>query len=154
MKQNWTLTLEIYSLYCSNLEKNIDYDQISSVQLLTPVWLLATTWLQHIRPHCPPAPGACSNSCPSSRWCDPLSSPSPPAFNLSIRRVFSNESVLCTRWTKYWNFSFSISPSNEYSELIFFRIDWFEFLWPKGLSGIFSITTVQKHQFFSSQLSL
>ena len=52
----------------------------------------------------------------------PLSSPSPPAFNLSQHRVFSRESVLCIRWPKYWNFSFSISPSNEYSGLISFRI--------------------------------
>ena len=76
MKQNWTLTLEIYSysLYCSNLEENIDYDQFSSVQLLTRV--MATPRLQHKRPPCPPAPRACSNSCPSSRWCDlTISSP-------------------------------------------------------------------------------
>ena len=43
-------------------------------------------------------------------------------------RVFSNESVLCIRWPKYWSFSFSISPSNEYSGLISFRIDWFDTL--------------------------
>ena len=49
----------------------------------------------------------------------------PPAFNHSRIRVFSNESVLCIRWPKYWSFSFSISPSNEYSGLISFRIDWF-----------------------------
>ena len=58
----------------------------------------------------------------------PLSSPFPPAFNLSQHQVFSNESVLCIRWPKYWNFSFSISPSNEYSGLISFRIDWFDLL--------------------------
>ena len=46
-----------------------------------------------------------------------------PAFG-----VFSNESALCIRWTKYWNFSFSISPSNEYAGLISFRIDWFDLL--------------------------
>ena len=57
-----------------------------------------------------------------------LSSPFPPAFNLSQHQVFSNESVLCIRWPKYWNFSFSISPSNEYSGLISFRIDWFDLL--------------------------
>ena len=56
----------------------------------------------------------------------PLSSPSLPAFNLSSIRVFSNESALCIRWPKYWSFSFSISPSSEYSGLIFFRIDWFD----------------------------
>ena len=49
----------------------------------------------------------------------------PPVFP-SIR-VFSNDSVLCIRWPKYWSFSFSISPSNEYSGLIFFKIDWFDF---------------------------
>ena len=58
----------------------------------------------------------------------PLSSPSPPAFNLSHIRVFSNESALFIRWPKYWSFSFSISPSNEYSALLSFRIDWFELL--------------------------
>ena len=58
----------------------------------------------------------------------PLSFPSPPAFNLSSIRVFSNESALCNRWPKYWNFSFSISPSNEYSGLTSFRIDWFDLL--------------------------
>ena len=55
-----------------------------------------------------------------------LLSPSPPAFNLSQHQVFSNESVLCIRWSKYWSFSFSISPSNEYSGLISFRMDWFD----------------------------
>ena len=53
----------------------------------------------------------------------PLSSPSPPAFNLSQHQAFSNESVLCIRWPKYWTFSFSISPFNEYSGLLSFRID-------------------------------
>jgi len=56
----------------------------------------------------------------------PLSSPSPPAFNLSQHQVFSNESVLPIRWPKYWSFSFSISPSNEYSGLISFRMEWLD----------------------------
>ena len=47
-------------------------------------------------------------------------------------RVFSNESILCIQWPKYWNFSFSISPSNEYSGLISFRIDWFDLLAVQG----------------------
>ena len=54
----------------------------------------------------------------------PLSSPAPPVFSLSQHQVFSNESVLCIRWPKDWSFSFNISPSNEYSGLISFRIDW------------------------------
>ena len=69
-------------------------------------------------------------------------------------RVFSNESALCIRWPKYWSFSFSISPSNEYSGLISFRMDWLISLLSKGLSRVFSNTTVQKHQFFGTQLSL
>ena len=47
-------------------------------------------------------------------------------------RVFSNESVLCIRWPKYWSFSFSISPSDEYSRLISFRMDWFDLLPVQG----------------------
>ena len=58
----------------------------------------------------------------------PLSSPSLPALNLSQHRVFSNELALCIRWPKYQSFSFSISPSNVYSRLIFFRISWFDLL--------------------------
>ena len=67
---------------------------------------------------------------------------------------FSKESVLCIRWPKYWSFSFSISPSNEYSGLISFKIDWFNLLAVQGTLKVFSNTTVQKHQFFSAQLSL
>ena len=58
----------------------------------------------------------------------PLSSPSPPAFNLSSIRVFSNESALCIRWPKYWSFSLSICPSRKYSGLIYFRMDWLDLL--------------------------
>ena len=57
----------------------------------------------------------------------PLSSPS-PAFNLSQQRVFSNESILNIRWPKYWSFSFSISPFDEYSGLTSFRMDWLDLL--------------------------
>ena len=58
----------------------------------------------------------------------PLSSASPPAFDLTQQSVFSSELVLHIRWPKYWSFSFNISPSNEYSGLIPFRIDWFVLL--------------------------
>ena len=64
---------------------------------------------------------------PSNQF-HPLLSPSPPAFSLSQHQVFSNESVLRNRWPKYWSFSFSISPSNEYSGLTSFRIDWLDLL--------------------------
>ena len=85
--------------------------------------------LQHSRLPCPsPSPGACSNSCPLSRWCHPTISSCHPLLLLpsvfpSIR-VFSNELALCIRWPKYWSFSFSISLSSEYSGLISFRMDW------------------------------
>ena len=62
----------------------------------------------------------------------PLSSPSPPIFNLSCIRVFSNESVLRIRWPKYWSFSFNISPSSESSGLISFRMDWLDLLAVQG----------------------
>ena len=77
----------------------------------------------------------------------------PPSIFPSIR-VFSNESALCIRWPKYWSPSFSISPFNEYSGLISFRMDCWISLQSKGLSRVFSNTTVQKHQFFCAQLSI
>ena len=76
----------------------------------------------------------------------------PPAIFPSIR-VFSNESVLHIRWPKYWSFNVSISPSKEYSGLILGWTGWIS-LQAKGLSRVFSNTTVQKHQFFGAQPSL
>ena len=94
--------------------------------------------LQHTRLPCPsPAPRVYSNSCPLSRWCHPIISSSvvplllPPSVISSIR-VFSNVSVFLSRWPEYWSFSFSIGPSNEYSGLIFFRMDWLDFLAVQG----------------------
>ena len=74
--------------------------------------------------------------------------PIPPSI-----RVFSNDSTLHMRWPKYWSFSFSIIPSKEIPGLISFRMDWLDLLAVKGLSRVFSNTTVQKHQFFGAQLS-
>ena len=76
----------------------------------------------------------------------------PPSVFPSIR-LFSSESTLRVRWPKYWSFSFSISPSNEYSGLISFRMDWWDLLAVKGTLKSTN-TTVQKHQFFNVQLSL
>ena len=100
---------------------------------------------QHARPPCPsPTPRVHSDSCPSSHLilgCPLLLLPPiPPSI-----RVFSNESALRIRWPKYWRFSFSVSPSNEHPGLISLQ--------SKGLSRVFSNTTVQKHQFFGAQLS-
>ena len=77
----------------------------------------------------------------------------PPSIFPSIR-VFSNESVICIRWPKYWSFSFSISLSNEYSGLISFRIDCFDLLAVQGTLKSLLQHQVQKHQFFGVQFSL
>ena len=75
--------------------------------------------------------------------------PIPPSI-----RVFSNELTLRMRWPKYWSFSLSIIPSKEHPRMISFRMDWLDLLAVQGtLSRVFSNTTVQKHQFFSTQLS-
>ena len=85
------------------------------------------------------------NSYQLSWWHHPTSViPFPPAFNLPQLRVFSSESALHIRWPKCWNFSFSISPSNEYSESISFRIDWFDLLiydYPFSLCNICAAVT-------------
>ena len=113
------------------------------------VWLCDPHGLQHaMLPSPSPTPRAYINSCSLSWWCyssHPLSSPS---IFASIR-IFSNEWVLRIRWSKYWSFSFSISSSNEYSGLFPLGMTgWISFQF-KGLSRVFSNTTVQKHQFFS-----
>ena len=119
------------------------------VQSLSCVWLCATPW------H---AARQASLSFTISQnlhliLCRPLLLL--PSIFPSIR-VFSSESALCIRWPKYWSFSFSISPSSQYSELISFRINWFDLLAVQW--RIFSSTTVWKHQlqqsaFFMVQLS-
>ena len=92
--------------------------------------------LRHARLLCSsPALVACSNSCPLSRSCHPtISSSVVPSIscNLCHHQSLSNESVLLIRWPKYWSFNFNISPSNEYSGLISFRIDWFDLLVIQG----------------------
>ena len=91
---------------------------------------------QHARPPCPsPTPGVHPNSCASSQWCHPVISSSVVPFSFCPQippsiKVFSNESTLCMRWPKYWSFSFSDSPSSEYSGLISFKIDWFDLCSP------------------------
>ena len=91
--------------------------------------------LQHARLPCPSlSPRICSNSCPLSRWCHPNVASCRPLLLLpsifSSIRVFSSESAVRIRWPNYW--SFSMTPSNEYSRLISFWIDWFDFLAVQG----------------------
>ena len=120
--------------------------------------------LKHTRLLCPLlSPRACSNPCSLSMSGDaiqpshPLLLPSPPASNLSSIWVFSNESVLHIRWPNY--LSFSTSPSNEYSGLIFFRIDWFDLPSVQGilkslLQHHSSKASILQHSaFFIAQLS-
>ena len=114
---------------------------------------------QHTRPPCPsPTPGIHSDSChrvhdaiqPSHPLSSPLLLPPiPPSI-----RVFSNQSTLHMRWPKYWSFSFSISPPKEHPGLISFRMDWLDLLAVQGTLKSLLNTTVQKHQFFGTQLSL
>ena len=93
---------------------------------------------QHARPPCPsPPPKVGSSSCPLHWWCHPAISSSNALFSFlptifPIIRDFSNESVLHIRWPKYWNFSFIISHSNEYSGLISIKIDCFDILEVQG----------------------
>ena len=98
---------------------------------------------QHARPPCPsPTPGVYPNPCPLSRWCHPTISSSVVPFSSCLQsfpasfsifpRVFSNQSALHIRCPKYWSFSFNISPSNEHSGLISFRMDWLDVIAVQG----------------------
>ena len=119
--------------------------------------------LQCARLPCPSLfPGVCSNPCPLSWYAiqpsHPLSPTSPlPSIFPSIR-VFSNESILHIGWPKYWSFNFSISPSNDYSGLISFRIDWFDLLAVQGtikdlLQHSLKVLVLWPSAFFMVQLS-
>ena len=131
-----------------------------SVQALSRVQLFVTPWttachafLSITNSWNPPKPMSIKSMMPFNHLilCRPLLLL--PSIPPSIR-VFSNESTLHTRWPKYWSFTFSISPSNEHPGLISLTMDWLDLLAVQGLSRVFSNTTVQKHQFFSTQLSL
>ena len=134
--------------------------QFSLVQLLSHVRLFATPWttarqtsLSITNSQSLPKLMSTELVMPSNQLilCHPLLLL--PSIFPSIR-VFSKESVLRIRWPKYWSFSFSISPSNEYSGLISFRIDSFDPLEVQETLRVFFNTTVQKHQFFGTQFSL
>ena len=127
---------------------------ICSVQSLSHVWLFATPWI---------AARQASLSITSSRSLKlmPIESVMPSSHLILCRpflllppiRVYSNKSTLRMMWPKYWSLSFTISPPNEHPGLISFRMDWLDLLESKGLSRVFSNTTVQKHQLFYTQLS-
>ena len=130
-----------------------------SVQLLSCVWLFATPWtaacqvsLSNTNSRSSPKLMSIESVMPSSHLilCHPLLllPPIPPSIT-----VFSNESTLHMRWPEYCSFSFSIIPSKEITGLISFTWTGWISLQSKGLSRVFSNTTVQKHQFFNTQLS-
>ena len=141
-----------------NLAQSLS-DQIRSDQSLSRVRLFATQWIAACQ-----ASLSITNSWSSLRL-TPIESVMPSSHLILCRpllllpsippsiRVFSNESTLRRRWLKYWSFSFSIIPSKEIPGLISFRMDWWISLQSKGLSRVFSNTTVQKHQFFGAQPS-
>ena len=121
--------------------------------------------LQHNSLPCPTlSSGVCSNSCPLSQWCYLTISFSAAPFSFCLQSFpasafFPNESDLCITWPKYWSFSFRISPSNEYSGLISFRIDWFDLLAvQRALRSLLQLhnskaSILQWSAFFMAQLS-
>ena len=130
---NWIVSL-CFHLVEYKMNSYLNLDQIRSDQSLSRVRLFATPWIAARQ-----ASLSITNSwsliklmsvasvMPSNylTLCHPLLLP--PSIFPSIR-VFSNKSILCIRWPKYWSFSYSISPSNEYSGLISFRMDWLDLL--------------------------
>ena len=150
--------------------------QCVKMKSLSHVWLLATPWTAALQVPLsmgfsrqeywngvplpsPPSPRVYSNSCPLSRWWHPTISSSVVPFSSCLQSFPASGSfpmsLLCIRWSKYWSFNFGISPYSEHPGLISFRMDngWIS-LQSKGLSRVFSNTTIQKHQFFSAQLLL
>ena len=134
--------------------------QLSSVQSLSLVWLFATPWtaahqasLSITNSRSSPKLISIESVMPSSHLILCRSLLLLPSIFPSIR-VFSNESALCIRWPKYWSFRFSISPSNEHSGLISFRMDWLDLLAVQGtLKSLLQHHSSKKHQFLGSQLS-
>ena len=130
--------------------------RFSSIQKLSHVWLFATPWTAACQDSLSITNSrSCSNSYPSSQWCHPTISSSVIRFS-SCRQYFPvsgsfQRSQLFTSKNK--SFSFSINPSNEYSGLILLELTGLISLQFKGLSRVFCNTTVQKHQFFVTQLS-
>jgi len=134
--------------------------QFSSVQSLSCVWLLATPYMVNTRPPCPlPTPGDYSNSCPLSRWCHPTISSSVVSFSSCLQFSPALGTLpVCQFFTSGGQ---NIGVSASASALPMNIQDWFPLGWTgwmslvsKGLSKVFSNTAVQKHQFFTAQLSL
>ena len=122
--------------------------QLSRSDMSDSLW---SRGLQNARLPCPSStPGACSNSCPSSRWCHPTISSSVVPFSSCLQSFpasgsFPVSQLFTSGGQSIGSFSFSINPSNEYSGLMSFKIDWFDLLAVQGtLKRAFSSTTFQK----------
>ena len=156
--EHWKIKKNFLKMTINRDDQTWDIFLFSSVQLLSCVWLFATPWtvahqasLSITNSWTPPKPMSIELVMPSNHLilCHPLILL--PSIFPSIR-VYSNELALHIMWPKYWSFSFNISLiSQDWSPLGW--TDWIS-LQSKGLSRVFSNTTVQKHQFFSTQLSL
>ena len=116
--------------------------------------------LQHTRLPCPsPTPRTCSSSCPLSQWCQPTISSSVAPFSPCPQSFLASGSFpvsqfFCIKWPKYWSFSLSISPSNEYSGLISFGMDWFDLLAVQGIKHhSWKASILQGSAFFMVQRS-
>ena len=150
----WCMTMicKCQTILASHKQILCDYG-ISSVWSLSHVWLFETPWTTARQASLSITNSrSLPNSCPLSQWCHPTISSSAVPFLLPSSifpsiRVFSSESVLLIRWPKYWSFSFSISPSNGYSGLISFRMDWLDLLAVQG-----TLKTLLQHR--SSKASI
>ena len=126
--------------------------QLGSVQSLVMSNTLQPQGLQHTRLPCPsPTPRVYSNACPLSRRCHPTISSSVIIFSYHLQSFPASGSfqmsVLHSRWPKYWKFNIKISPSNDYSGLISFRMDWFDLLAVQG-----TLKSILQH--YSSKASI
>ena len=146
------LTLNIYlNFFSINIQMN--FITVSSVQLLSHVWILQPQGLQHTRLSCPSqTPGIYLNSCPSSQWCHPTISSSVIPFSSSLQSFPASRSFLVNQ--RFTSDGQSIGVSASASVLLMNIQDWFPLglsswlsLQSKGLSKVFSNTTVQNHQF-------
>ena len=131
----------------------------SSVQSLSCVWLFATPWSQHARPPCPsPTPGVHSNSCPSSQRCHPAISSSVIPFSSCPQSLPASGSFPMSQLFAWSGQNIGVSalasvlPKKSQGWSPSEWTGWIS-LQSKGLARVFSITTVQKHQFFDAQLS-
>ena len=141
-------------------ERNYTSVQFSSFQSLSRVLSLGANGLQHTRPPCPsPTPGVYSNSCPLSRWCHPAISSSVVPFSSCLQSFPASGSFQMSQFFTLGGQSIDVSESTPVLPMNikgWFLLGWAGWicLKSKWLSRVFSNTTVQKHQFFSAQLSL